>query len=583
MKLKTRRKENAVFGPSYAVLNLSKIGLRYFRLFIRCSSVSRKKLIKQFLRHPNIGWIFSAEGWFNLAIGIWAKDNAEINNLSASIRNSLDKNDEVVYQSELTSLYGFGNRPITHKSLAMPIVDATINPTELSPLELDYIKIVTIDSSLPETEISQVLGISKKELENLRTNLVENGIIVGYQKRINYDGIYCKVFVDTQSKKDGDSVTELEKILWNDNACIYFERANGKYDLEFELILPRRSMLKKYLRGFSEYKIAELTENLYTNLYPLSKVAHLKEIKDAIFKQEGEVIDLRISKLWYLPYKGSEAYLNIYENKKYFELMEKDELDLFNHIALYLRKKYPDNLFHIIDIGGGDGLKGRILIEKIGEASVKAYYPIDIQPLELAATFMTHRGCKYSKHPTLLNIESLSTIFPLPMLPHEMQIYCFLGGTYGNFKIESINSYLKPLLADSATVLLITMPILSIDKTERAIMDSYANLQYENVAFGPLAQIGFKKSDFVPNSKYPELSVQLHFEEKYLVSSFVLRYSVNILGRNFQKGTVFKMISSWKPTLKEFKTALERDFKIEKIFYNPKMAIAVLSPQQIKK
>jgi len=578
MKLKTRRKRNIVFGPPYAVLNLSKIGLRYFRLFIKCSTASRKKLVKQFLEHPNVGWIFSVKGWFNLAIGIWAKDNVEINELNDLIRGSLGPNDEIIYQSELTTLYGFGNRPITHKNLAMPIVDATINPIELSPLELDYIKIITIDSSLSEKELSQVIGISLEELKNLRTHLTENGVIVGYQKRINYSGIYYKILVDTQSKKEKDSVTELEEMLWKDDACIYFERANGKYDLEFELILPPRSTLKKYLKGFSEYKIAELTENLYTNLYPLNKVAHLKEIKDAVFKQKGDEIDLRNSKLWYLPYKGSEAYLNIYENKKYFELMEKDELDLFHHIALYFKNKYPKNLFHIIDIGSGDGLKGRVLIEKIGEASVKAYYPIDVQPLELAATFMTHRGCKYSKHPTLLNIENLSTRFPLSVLPDEMQIYCFLGGTYGNFKIENINSYLKPLLSEPTAVLIITMPILSADKTERAIIDSYTNLQVENMAFGPLAQIGFKKNDFLPNPKYPELIVQLKIVDKHLVVSFVLKNSVTIFGRIFQRGTVFKMISSWKPTLEEFKVALEKDFKIEKMFHNPKMAIAVLSP-----
>jgi len=165
------------------------------------------------------------------------------------------------------------------------------------------------------------------------------------------------------------------------------------------------------------------------------------------------------------------------------------------------------------------------------------------------------------------------------MLPHEMQIYCFLGGTYGNFKIENINSYLKPLLPNSTAILLITMPILSADKTERAISDSYTNLQFENMAFGPLAQIGFKKSDFLPNSKYPELIVQLNIIDKHLVSSFVLKNSVTILGRTFQRGAVFKMTSSWKPTLEEFKAALEKDFKIEKMFRNPKMAIAVLSPR----
>ncbi|MEI9966554.1 MAG: hypothetical protein WDN67_02810 [Candidatus Moraniibacteriota bacterium] len=91
---------------------------------------------------------FYAEGYFNLAVGIWAKDNAEINDVSQQVRNILSPDDEIIFQSELTSLYSFGNRPVSGNGEPMCIVDSTLSPINLAPLEIDYLKLVALDSSL---------------------------------------------------------------------------------------------------------------------------------------------------------------------------------------------------------------------------------------------------------------------------------------------------------------------------------------------------------------------------------------------------------------------------------------------------
>jgi len=572
------RKENLKFGPPHAVLNLSKLGLRYFRLFIKVSNSSKEKLLTSLSAHPNVGWVFSAKDWFNLGVGLWAKDNAEINDLSASIRKLLTRNDKIIYQSELTSLYSFGNRAITHKGEAMPIVDAQVSQVEFTPLQMDYIKLLTMDSSMPIEEFAQILGISEQKVKKLNQDLSEQGVIVGYQERINYAGIYYKVLIDTSGRKKDFDVSVFEEELWNDDACIYFERANGKYDLEFELILSERSELKKYIKNFSEYKVSELIKNLYTNLYPLSKTANLKEIKEVFEKQKDkEVIDFRNSKFWYLNYKGAESYLSMYENKKYYEIMEKSELDLFDDVVSYLKEKNKDKLFNLIDIGSGDGVKAEFFINKLGESLVKAYYPVDVQPIELSVALKTHKNKKYAKHPTLLDVENISARFPLKTLPKEKQIYIFFGGTYGNFPVEKINKYLKPLSLNKTSILLISMPIIK-NKINKKIIDSYtANIGYENTAFGPLAQAGFKKEDFVSDKNYKGAFVNTIIEDSKLISLFKLKKDTSRLGQRFKKGTIFKMTSSWKPTLDEFRSALEQDFKVEKIFSNDDMAVAVIS------
>jgi uncharacterized SAM-dependent methyltransferase len=213
---------------------------------------------------------------------------------------------------------------------------------------------------------------------------------------------------------------------------------------------------------------------------------NLKEIKDTLAGQKGSVIDFRNSKLWYLNYRGTSAYLSIYENKQYFESMNKSELDLFADVVTYIKQESLIKSYSVIDIGSGDGFKGRVFIERLGEENVKAYYPVDIQPIELAAALKAHEDGTYAKSPVLLDIENLSARFPLKLHPGEGQVYGFFGGTYGNFKSSVINSHLKILVSDPSAVVVISMPIRSNTKTDEQIIQTYTAKSVEDMAFGPL-------------------------------------------------------------------------------------------------
>jgi hypothetical protein len=120
------------------------------------------------------------------------------------------------------------------------------------------------------------------------------------------------------------------------------------------------------------------------------------------------------------------------------------------------------------------------------------------------------------------------------------------------------------------------MPIVAESKSEAEIIDSYTNLRMEDVYFGPLLQLGFTKDDFEINKNAPELHAQIIIKEGHLLSSLILAKTVTINNRTFEKGTIFKITSSWKPTLNEFKSALEKDFIVEKIVNNESMAIAFI-------
>lgn len=569
-----------VFGPPYAVVNLSRVGLRYFRFFLNMKEGNTDVLIRQLKDNPNVGWVFAASGWFNVGVGVWASTNAEIVNVSTAIRNLLSEGDVIVYQSELTSLYAFAQRPYEHDDTPLAIVDAVDSMIELAPIDIDYIKIVTMDVSLTVPELADLLGVSESDVQIIHTKLVDAGVIVGTQERINHAGTHHKVFVDTLSKKRPDAADDLLRRLWADDRCVYVERAVAKYDLEFELILEDDIDIGTYLTDFSEYECAVLTDNLYTNLYPLSKVANFKEIRAALAKKDGNVVDLRNSKLWYLNYRGAGAYLNIYENKEYFDVMERGELDLFGDISQYIRDRYPNKHISLVDVGSGNGLKARRLIEKIGKENIKAYYPVDIQPIELAAALESHKESAYARHPTLVNFELLGSHFPLKMLPNESQIYVLFGGTYGNFSAPEINSYLRPVLLSGST-LFVAMPIIAESQSQIEILQTYMNEKLEDVAFGPLVQAGFVKGMFKQNSSNVDRVLHIEFENERLVTSFVLARNASVPAGVFEEGTLFKVTTSWKPTLRQFREALAADFEIVSEFVNDRTAIIAITQKKV--
>lgn len=568
---------HTTFGPPHAVLNLSKIGLRYFRIGIRASDASQERLVNYFVKHPNVGWVFTAKRYITMVIGIWAKDNAEINDLGQQVRLVLTSDDEIVFQSELTSLYSFGNRPAGKESAPMQIIDAVAEAVTLSPLEIDYLKLVALDSSTDDKGLASLLSVDEATVTHLHKKLAESGVIAGYQERITYQGVYYKLFIDTLSAKNSRAVGEFVATLWKDKRVMYFERANSKYDLEFEIIVSDIDEALALVSDFATYEIAELTENIYTNLYPVNKVANVREAREALLGQDSPIVDLRNSKLWYLSYAGAEAYLDIYEgNKEYFEVMEKSELDLFPQIATYLHQHHGETLYSILDIGSGNGLKGKIFIEKFGESRVKAYYPIDIQPIELAITMKGHTSSTYAKHPTLLSIESLGTRFPLTTNPGERQVYIFLGGTYGNFPREIINGYLKPLAASASSSLLIAIPLVGENKTKDDIKRSYVSDKFDSMLLGLLSQLGFVRSNFKENDEFPGFLAHHEMIDKSLVASLILREDVVVSGKTFTSGTRFRITTSWKPHLAEFKETLEKDFVVKHIFRNDGMAIALV-------
>lgn len=66
------------------------------------------------------------------------------------------------------------------------------------------------------------------------------------------------------------------------------------------------------------------------------------------------------------------------------------------------------------------------------------------------------------------------------------------------------------------------------------------------------------------------------FELGRLVSTLKLKSDVYVLNRVFKKGTTFKLVTSWKPTLAEVLDAFKQDFTVSFTTHNKDMSISLL-------
>lgn len=557
-------------------LNLSKLGFRYFRIVLEAKLFS-KKFINYLINHPNTGFVFVGSGWSGkkqvLGVGIWATNNAEMSDIATNIRSVIPASYKVVYQSELTRLEYFNEVDGCRRS--MLLIDELDQKRSIDAIEHDYLKLISIDGSLSMSERATFLGISLDETKNLNDKLLAEKVFYGVFLNDTLADNYVKFFVDTTAL----SYMKVEaycETLRNDPNCVYLARGNGRYNLEFEYIMrDEKRFVENYKPLLSSSKKVSFHTNVYTNLFPQSKFLNTKMIQKRFAELAAysrNHFDFNDSELWYVNHDGTQNYLNIYEDTTYYQTMTSGEMSLFNEVSEHLIRGVKK--YNVIDLGSGNGKKGRELTKSLGEENVKAYFPVDIQELELSQAVVAHNGAAYTIFPTVIGFANLDARFPLTSAGAETNLYALLGATYGNFDSCELNKSLKPLLASPSDRLLISVSIRDF-VTKESIIDSYTNMQVENMAFGVLRQIGFTKNEFVPNNKHPELKLHLKWEGDRLRTMFVLGKDKHLLGLTIEAGTTFTITSSWKPMLVEFRDALSRDFHVERMISNRSFAIAV--------
>jgi uncharacterized SAM-dependent methyltransferase len=178
------------------------------------------------------------------------------------------------------------------------------------------------------------------------------------------------------------------------------------------------------------------------------------QINDLIFKElikrgyalEGKtrVWNIADSKLWYLTPEQAQAYLDLVEGEEYQQgILPKEWALLKNQAEDILEGTLKNKAVNLIDLGCGNGLKGKLFIDLLKNKIKIRYCPIDISGymVEKAIANISKENVNeiLTFQWNVSDFENLENISPLLRKgDFKKNFFLLLGNTFGNFETHEI-------------------------------------------------------------------------------------------------------------------------------------------------
>lgn len=145
--------------------------------------------------------------------------------------------------------------------------------------------------------------------------------------------------------------------------------------------------------------------------------------------------------------RGDKLFQQIMKMPEYYPT--NCELEIFDQQKQQILEKIdPGEKFNLVELGAGDGLKTKILLEYFLKQGVNfSYFPVDISG-DVLRDLQSDLAARF---PTLtikpLNYEYFEAVEKLNELDQSPRVLLFLGGNIGNFTAKRARSFFKRLRA----------------------------------------------------------------------------------------------------------------------------------------
>ncbi len=189
----------------YTIIDISKLGFTVHKNFLRLQNVDGKKEteILNFLKNnPNVVWVASCDGVFDLAFGTWAKDVAFLNNTLTELNKKFG---EYISEREIaTIIHGeyFVRDYLINKeepsSFRRFFFGSIPEPIKLDIIDWKILLELGKDSRITAVDISKITEVSSDAIAARIKKLEKSGIIRHYNivpNEAKYPYLHYKVLI----------------------------------------------------------------------------------------------------------------------------------------------------------------------------------------------------------------------------------------------------------------------------------------------------------------------------------------------------------------------------------------------------
>lgn len=261
-KLK-RLQEREVIKKFVTFINTLSLGYQHYKVFIKLHNTTEeieKNIIKDLVNNPNVRWVVSASGKYDISFSVLSKTPLEFTKIYQGIETKfgkyiIEKNIAVNVSSP-----GFTRDWLINKNESKKLeYKASEEIQELDEIDKKILKAISQNSrknivSIAK-EINSTLDIVKYRLKKLKQNKVISGFTIQLDlEKLSYE--YYSVFFNIHNFSE-----ELERKIisfahFHPN-ILFVVKVIGNYDIQLELEVKNyaelEENLKEFRHQFSEY------------------------------------------------------------------------------------------------------------------------------------------------------------------------------------------------------------------------------------------------------------------------------------------------------------------------------------------
>jgi DNA-binding Lrp family transcriptional regulator len=283
-KIKNLEKNKIITGY-YPIINLSKIGYLYFRIFIKFQNLTKKlreDIKKYIVNNPHIGWAIWYYGQYDIGFTIWAKSVTEFKKIANEIYGRFDQYIKTRTESVTSELSIYKNRfLINTKDSEKITLKEKIEEIQLDNIDKKILHILIKNPRISLVDAASILKESTKLLSYRIKRLTKNNILLGIRPILNYEQLrktYYKVFI-TLNNFEEKKVKQVEESIQRNPKIIYIVKALGTCDLDIEIILDNAKELFDFIEELQtqfpnmikEYQTMTLTETIKVKFLPVEE------------------------------------------------------------------------------------------------------------------------------------------------------------------------------------------------------------------------------------------------------------------------------------------------------------------------
>lgn len=256
LRIKKLAKEG-IISSFHTVIDISKLGFTIHKGFLRFQNLDRgkeKEIIDFLVNHPNVAWVASCEGKFDLAFGTWAKDMAFLDRTLTELNKRFGQH---IAERQIATIirgeyfvrgYLIGKKE--HNQKRESFFGAVPAPIKVDQTDWEILLILGKNSRTTAVEIANETGLNAETAAQRIRKLEKSGVIRHYNIVPNesvYPFLHFKVLIGSRNMTE-EKERSLQTYCSAHPNIVYIVKSLGPWEYEIDLETESAEQFRDIMR-----------------------------------------------------------------------------------------------------------------------------------------------------------------------------------------------------------------------------------------------------------------------------------------------------------------------------------------------